>query len=325
MAPLPTNDLPLNIALLHPNESQRTMLSKAIRGFDAQLKSAASWSDLATHQLALGGVWVLFDVGDVTAEVVQQIRSAKQQAFWGILILGQAPASEQQPLISLGADAYLAYPFDLPALKGQISQITSHRTPVGVFNVLPPQIASGLDRVWARFDHLSYYDLLELSPISPPEEIQARFHQRSLVLHPDRHRGLKRTHPPVYERVNLIYKRLLEGYRVLTDDLQRPLYDAALVSGLKRWNYLLVERKKEIMNTTEFPEAQVLLARALSMRSRGLLKVSCQILEHLCRQEPTNEALKRLALGYDKLINLARRDPQIAAVIDQQLAPEGLF
>ena len=161
--------------------------------------------------------------------------------------------------------------------------------------------------------------------MSTPDEIQTRFHQRSLVLHPDRHRGLKRTHPPVYDRVNLIYKRLLEAYRVLTDDLQRPLYDAALVSGLKRWNYILVERKKEIMNTTERPEAQVALARALSMRSRGLLKVSCQLLERLCQQEPDNASLKQLASGYRKLLDLARRDPQIAEVMDQQIAPEGLL
>jgi CheY-like chemotaxis protein len=301
------------------------MLSTAVQVFGAQLKSATSWDELASHQLALGGVWVLFDAGDITYQIVTQIRTAKQQAFWGILILGQAPASEQQPLISNGADAYLAYPFDLPALKVQITKIIAHRAPVGVFNVLPPQIASGLDRVWARFEHLSYYDLLELSPISTPDEIQTRFHQRSLVLHPDRHRGLKRTHPPVYDRVNLIYKRLLEAYRVLTDDLQRPLYDAALVSGLKRWNYILVERKKEIMNTTEHPEAQVTLARALSMRSRGLLKVSCQLIERLCQQEPDNASLKQLASGSSKLLELARRDPQVAEVIDQQIAPEGLL
>ena len=317
--------LPLNIALLHPNESQRTMLSTAVQGFGAHFMSATSWSDLASHQLPLGGVWVLFDTGEVTRQIVTQIREAKQQAFWGILILGQAPASEQQPLISSGADAYLAYPFDLPTLKGQLTQISAHRAPVGAFNVLPSQIASGLDRVWARFEQLSYYELLELSPMSSPDEIQMRFHQRSLVLHPDRHRGLKRTHPPVYDRVNLIYKRILEGYRVLTDDLQRPLYDAALVSGLKRWNYLLVERKKEIMNTSERPEAQVMLARAFSMRSRGLLKISCQLLDRLCREEPDNLSLKHLANGYVKLLELARRDPQIAEVIDQQVAPEGLL
>ena len=261
----------------------------------------------------------------MTIEAVKQIRAAKQQAFWGVLILGQAPASDQQPLISHGADTYLPYPFDLPALRGQITQISAHRAPVGSFNVLPLQFASGLDRVWARFDQLSYYELLELSPISTTDEIQARFHQRSLVLHPDRHRGLKRTHPPVYERVNLIYKRILEGYRVLTDDLQRPLYDAALVSGVKRWNYVLAERKKEIMSTTERPEAQVTIARALSMRSRGLLKVAYLLIERICQEEPENLALKKSARGYVKLIELARRDPQIADVLDQQVAPEGLF
>lgn len=314
-----------SVALLHPSEDQRVMLTKAIQGFCPAVRGATSWQDLSGYQLELGGVWVLFDQGDATKEIVSQLRAAKQQAFWGALVIGQGSASDQQSFMSVGADAYLAYPFDLPSLRAQIEGISARRAPVGSFEVLPPQFASGLDRVWARFDQLSYYDLLELSPISSADEIQARFHQRSLVLHPDRHRGLKRSHPPVYDRINMVYKRLLEGYRVLTDDLQRPLYDASLVSGVKRWGYLLENRKKEILKTTERADAQVSLARALSMRSRGLLKVAAQVIDRLCQEEPDNETLQQLSRGYAKLLELARRDPQVSLVIDQQVAPEGVL
>ena len=315
----------VHAAVLHPSEDQRLMLNQALLGFCAEVKSATSWGDLSGHMLGLGGVWVLFDQGESTREITRQLRAAKQQAFWGVLIIGQAPASAQQPLITAGADAYLTYPFDLPTLRGQIESISASRAPVGSFDVLPAQLASGLDRVWARFDQLSYYDLLELSPIASVDDVQTRFHERSLVLHPDRHRGLKRSHPPVYDRINMIYKRLLEGYRVLTDAMQRPLYDAMLVGGVKRWGYQLEQRKKEILKTTERVEAQIALAQALSMRSRGLLNIAAQVIQRLCQAEPENETLSQLLRGYVKLVEIARRDPEIARSLDQQVAPEGIL
>ena len=159
----------VHAAVLHPSEDQRAMLTTALRGFCAEVTSATSWGEIADHMLGLGGVWVLFDQGEVTQEITRRVRDAKQQAFWGILVIGQAPASAQQPLITAGADAYLTYPFDLPTLRGQVEMISESRAPVGSFDVLPQQLASGLDRVWARFDQLSYYDLLELSPIASAE------------------------------------------------------------------------------------------------------------------------------------------------------------
>lgn len=312
----------MNIALYHPDERQRMMLSSALGGAGFQVHTDPLWDRLCTQELPLGGVWVLFDESGYTQHRVKQVRSSRQQAFWGILILGQAHASDQYPIIHAGADAYLSYPFDLPALNQQITQISSQRATVTSFNILPPQMAAGLDRVWARFDDLSYYELLELNPLSGSEEVQERFHQRSLMLHPDRHRGLKMSHPPVYQRINLIYKRLLEGYRVLTHDLQRPVYDAALIRGEKRWGYRLDEQVKSIQSTTESIDHQIMLARASSMRSRGLLKVAYQFILEICQREPQNQLLARMASGYEKLIELASRDAEIAELLEDQIAPE---
>ena len=315
-------ELPFSIVIQHPDLKQRTMLDSAMAQGGAEVQSVAQRSELISLTLPLGGVWVLFDEGEGTRDVIDHLRTHKQQAFWGILALGQAPASQQQVLIQAGADAYLTYPFDLSGLRSQLRQIVEKRTPVGAFGILPPQIAAGLDRVWARFDQLSYYDLLELPPIASDDDIQARFHQRSLVLHPDRHRGLKQSHPAIYRRVNLIYKRLLEGYRVLTHSLQRPLYDAALVSGVTRWGYQLEERRKEIIAASDLTESQIALAQALKMRSRGLLTVAYRLILNTCQREPSNALIRQMADGYQKLVELARRDPEIAYILDEQRPPE---
>ena len=310
-----------HIALLHPDERQRTMLASALSRISLSLTSGAQWSDIVNYPLRLGGVWLIFDEGQATEEAILHIRKAPEQAFWGILIIGQGNTNTQQKLRTLGIDAYLPYPFDFNLLSQQLRSIEDKRAPISNYQVLPAQVAGGLDRVWARFDSLNYYQLLELDIDSSDSEIQARFHQRSLVLHPDRHRRVKQSHPPVYDRVNLIYKRVLEAYRILSDPLQRPLYDAALSLGSTRWNYKLEEQKRLILESSEQQETQLALAKALSWRNRGLLKPAYELMLSICQREPNNSDLKANTQGYQKLLELACREPEIAMVIQQQVAP----
>lgn len=310
-----------HIALLHPDERQRTMLSSALSRTCASFTSGAQWSDIAKYPLRLGGIWLIFDEGTATEQAIEQIRKAPEQAFWGILVIGQGNATTQQKLRGLGIDAYLPYPFDFNVLSQQIQSIGDKRAPISNYQVLPPQVAGGLDRVWARFDSLTYYQLLELNIDCSLEDIQSRFHQRSLMLHPDRHRRIKQSHPPVYERVNLIYKRVLEAYRILSDPLQRPLYDSALSLGSTRWDYKLEAQKASILKSSNQQETQLALAQALNWRNRGLLKPAYELMLSICQREPNNPDLKASIHGYQKLLELACREPEIDAVIQQQLAP----
>ena len=313
-------ETPLHLAILHPDEKQRSMLSQALQSMSVSLVLEQSWSELSKHPLRLGGVWVLFDQGQETSQAVKYLRAAQEQAFWGILILGQGNVNSKQTLIKEGIDAYLSYPFDFNSLVNQMKAIAEKRTPISSYQVLPQQVAGGLDRVWSCIEQLHYYDLLELTPIATKEEIQARFHQRSLLLHPDRHRSLKKSHPPVYERVNMIYKRVLEAYKVLVDPLQRPLYDSAMALGSNRWDELLEERRKKILSTSEKEEIHLALAQALSMRSRGLLQPAYDLIVSIYQQEPQNVELKNTVFGYQKLIELATRNPDIATVLGQQVS-----
>ena len=312
---------PLHIALTHPDERQRLMLSNALKGIGATVTSGESWSSLAQHPLRLGGVWVLFDIGEETFTAVKQLRRAQERAFWGILILGQGEVSAQHQLTALGADAYLKYPFDFNSLSDQILSIAEERQPISNYQVLPPQVAAGLDKVWARFDKLSYYQLLELDQAAVPHEVKARFHQRSLMLHPDRHRNIKINHPPVYNRVNAIYKRVLEAYQTLSDPLKRPLYESMLSLGVVEWNRALEEKRKEILQISNDVEIQFALANVLSLRSRGLLKPAYELILKTRQREPNNVSIKQLASGYEVLLELASRDPEVATAIEQQVAP----
>ena len=311
----------LNIALIHHDERQRTMLANALTGLGASVTSATRWSELSQHPLRLGGVWILFDLGNETHTAIQEIRRSQEQAFWGILTLGQGETLDQQRLMSAGCDAYLKYPFDFPTLSAQVTAIVDARTPISTYHVLPSSVAAGLDRVWARFEKLSYYSLLELEGFATPAEIKERFHQRSLVLHPDRHRSLKKTHPPVYDRVNAIYKRVLEAYQTLMNPLKRPIYDTSLSRGNIRWHHKLDEHLRELLSISDDEEVQRQIVTALSLRANGLLKPAYELIFAATQREPNNSKLKIMLNGYHRLLRLAMREPEIASLLQGQVAP----
>lgn len=311
----------LNIALIHHDERQRAMLDKAFCGLGATVTSAARWSELAQHKLRLGGLWVIFDLGEETSHAIEQIRQAQEQAFWGILVLGQGDTADRQRLKNAGCDAYLKYPFDFPTLSAQIKAISEARTPISTYQILPQHVAAGLDRVWARFEQLNYYQLLELESYATSEEIKERFHQRSLLLHPDRHRSLKKSHPPVYDRVNTIYKRVLESYQTLMNPVKRPIYDTSLSRGNHRWNHALDARLKDLLSVSELEETQNKLLSALNLRGNGLLKPAYEQILSAIQREPNNLKLQQILSGYQTLLRIASRDREIASLLEQQVAP----
>ena len=76
MSNLSSSTIP-HIALLHPDERQRTMLANALSKLSASFTSGTQWSDIANYPLRLGGVWLLFDEGETTEQVISKLRKAQ--------------------------------------------------------------------------------------------------------------------------------------------------------------------------------------------------------------------------------------------------------
>jgi CheY-like chemotaxis protein len=125
----------------------------------------------SSFDLPLGGLWILYDQGQSTLDVCNQIRSQSKSIFWGILIVGEAPESHHKACLEQGADRYLAYPFDRPVLAHHIRRLIDEKTPVSLYNVLPPKLANAIDKISLKLDQLNYYELLELKPEAESKEI----------------------------------------------------------------------------------------------------------------------------------------------------------
>jgi curved DNA-binding protein CbpA len=80
-------------------------------------------------------------------------------------------------------------------------------------------------------DQLDYYTLLQVAPNATADAIRAAFHQFALRYHPD---GYTMASPEDKARVNQIYRRGGEAYRVLSNASGRAAYDAGLAEGKLR-------------------------------------------------------------------------------------------
>jgi DnaJ-class molecular chaperone len=97
-----------------------------------------------------------------------------------------------------------------------------------------------IDQIFADLNRYSYYELLNLTQQATPDEIRLAFHRMALSMHPDRFHA--HPDPELRRKLYDIYKRITEGYKVLSDSQDRREYDQGLAQGQLR--LVRVERKK---------------------------------------------------------------------------------
>jgi curved DNA-binding protein CbpA len=88
------------------------------------------------------------------------------------------------------------------------------------------------DRVYPTLGERSYYEVLNVPATAPLQAVRAAFYKLAAQLHPDRFHSLADV--GVRERLETIYARVGEAYRVLGNPEKRAAYDKALAGGKKR-------------------------------------------------------------------------------------------
>jgi len=96
----------------------------------------------------------------------------------------------------------------------------------------PEQLANFAKHMYGKLDQLSYYDLLGVSSGTLSSDIRTAFFRMSDDLHPDRYHTM--ADRDLKERLETIYARICEAYRVLTTPEKRTTYDRLLGEGKKR-------------------------------------------------------------------------------------------
>jgi DnaJ-class molecular chaperone len=94
------------------------------------------------------------------------------------------------------------------------------------------QLANFAQQLYVKLDQLSYYELLGVSSTASIPDVRSAFYGLSNDLHPDRYHGL--ADRELKDRLETIYARICEGYRVLSTPEKRTAYARALTEGKKR-------------------------------------------------------------------------------------------
>ena len=94
------------------------------------------------------------------------------------------------------------------------------------------QLAQFVQQMYGKLDQLTYFELLGLPSGATVAEIRAAFYRMSHDLHPDRYHRIDNRE--LRDRLETIYARMCEGYRVLTTPERRNAYQRVLAEGKKR-------------------------------------------------------------------------------------------
>jgi curved DNA-binding protein CbpA len=96
----------------------------------------------------------------------------------------------------------------------------------------PAALVAFAEQVYPMLERYSYYQLLRVAPNADSRTIRASYYKIAAQLHPDRYRNL--VDPGTSDRLESIYARINEGYRVLMNGEKRAAYDAGLGQGKLR-------------------------------------------------------------------------------------------
>jgi curved DNA-binding protein CbpA len=169
--------------------------------------------------------------------------------------------------------------------------MTPPQTPPQAQQVLA-QLTAFARTVEPTLDSKSYYDLLNLEPKASVQLIRRAFYDVAAKLHPDRYAGLQDR--DVRQKLETIYTRIAEGYRVLSDPMKRKIYDDLLSKGQKR----LIRTDRERRGPTnpedaiKHPEAKKFFRMAILDMEGRKFKSAVMNLQFAGGYDPTNEVIR---------------------------------
>ncbi|HUS68117.1 MAG TPA: J domain-containing protein [Kofleriaceae bacterium] len=89
-----------------------------------------------------------------------------------------------------------------------------------------------VDRAHAALEQIDYYRILGVSSAATEQEIRDAYYKLAARLHPDIHGD--DTDTDFRLRLTTVFSRVVEAYRVLSDQRRRRQYDEALAQGMLR-------------------------------------------------------------------------------------------
>jgi DnaJ-class molecular chaperone len=145
-----------------------------------------------------------------------------------------------------------------------------------------------IEQIFRDLDTYSYYGLLNLPSEASVDQIRQMFHRMALSMHPDRHTGQD---DELRKMLYAIYKRVSEGYRVLTDHNLRQEYHACLERGDLRLVKTERPRQKRADDTIQNSQAKKFFNMGQDFERKGDFKNARINFKFALDMEEENESI----------------------------------
>jgi len=162
-----------------------------------------------------------------------------------------------------------------------------------------------LNSITRLIDELDYYQILKVSRDATPEDVKEAYFKESREFHPDKYY----TEDAIFrKKVTIVFKRINEGYKVLSDQKMRDDYTRGLDKPNKRLRYDLGgpanQTNAEDTGATPMVRKYYEMGKqALSNRDYRGAKINFQL---AAQMEPNNETFKEKLAEIDKLTKKRR-------------------
>lgn len=177
---------------------------------------------------------------------------------------------------------------------------------------LADEIRPLVERLFKDLERLSYYKILGVGQGASPSAIQQAFYRRAVQLHPDRHHGLE--DEVLKSKISKIYKRISEGYRVLSSTRTRRLYDRGLRRGELRLGQHAPSDQAEAptprsSSDTPNQEVQAVITQTTAYLKERSFDQAIQLLENALSSFPDSPRLQSKIKDARRLKRLWEGEP----------------
>ena len=209
----------------------------------------------------------------------------------------------------LNADICIPQSAPSPVISEHLSLAIDTRRPLSHHEGIPHAPALALDHLWERIQRCDYYGSLECPKVSEPADIRHSFQRIAQIAHPDRHRKWADAEPVIKKRISVIYLRLSEAHRVLTDPIKRATYDLCLKSGrsLRYEPSCLGVHIQEELDECETEQGRSAVLRSLDARMEGKWAAACKAMTEAIKAEPENQWLRARADAVQTVYRLCKQ------------------
>ena len=151
-------------------------------------------------------------------------------------------------------------------------------------------------------DELDYYQILKVSQNASPEEIKEAYFRESRNYHPDK---FYNEPPELSKKVTLIFKRITEAYKIISDPNTRAIYNDGINSANRAKNLRYIHGvqggpPKEDEGQTPMGKKYFQLGKmAFNNRDFKGAKINFQL---AAKMEPNNETFKKRLTEVDEIL-----------------------